>query len=98
LEGRSEFFEFSLYFFEGSWAEGGGNLHKGEDGVGVSDLGEFGEDGFSLGFMGLEGVELFNDQFQSSDDFGGLSLSLGKVIRILCSGVSEVDFSLVEDV
>jgi hypothetical protein len=38
-------------------------LHKGEDGVGRSDLGEFGEDGFGLFFMGLEGGELFNDEF-----------------------------------
>lgn len=69
LEGGSEFLEFAFNFFEGSGAEGGGNLHKGQNGVGVSDLGEFGEDGIGLFLMGLEGGELFDDQFQSSYDF-----------------------------
>jgi hypothetical protein len=98
LEGGSEFFEFVLDFFEGGGAEGGGDLHQGEDGVGGSDLGELGEDGLSLLFVGLECGELFDDEFECSDDFGGLALSSGEFIGVLCSGFSQVDFSLVEDV
>jgi hypothetical protein len=77
-------------------AESGGDFNEGHDWVGCADFSEVGEGGLG-GFDSLDGGELFDDQVEGSDDFNGLGLSLGEIVSISGSGVSQVDFSLVED-
>lgn len=68
FEGVSEVFHLGDNVVEGFLGEGGGDLDEGGDGVGSTDLSEFDEGSFSIGF-GVDGLELFDDQFEGTNDF-----------------------------
>jgi hypothetical protein len=96
LEVQSELFEFGLDLVQRVLAESRGDFNEGHNWVGGSDFSQVGEGGLG-GFNTLDGGELFDDQVEGTDDFNGLGLSLSEIVSVSSSGISEVDFSLVED-
>jgi len=97
LELFSDFTEFADDVVELFGGEGGGNLHKGEDGVGLSDFVELGEGGEDFS-VGLDGAEFADDDVDGIDDLGGFVVEFLEFLSIFRSLLGEFSLLLVEDI
>lgn len=96
-EGLVDFTELSDDVVELFSGEGGGDLHKGEDGVGGTDLVELGQGGEDF-LIGLDGSELLDDDFDGINDTFGFDFESLEGFSIVGSLFSEFSLLLVEDV
>lgn len=97
FKGSSELSDLILDGLKSLWAEGGGKLDEGKDGVLSTDSAELGEDGISVAF-GLDGAKLGGDDVEGLNNLRGGELSLFESLVVSGSGVSEDLLLFVQDV
>jgi hypothetical protein len=97
LELFSDFTELADDVVELFSGESGGNLHEGEDGVGLADFVELGEGGKDFS-VGLDGAEFADDDIDGINDLGGFVVEFLEFLSILGSLLSEFSLLFVEDI